>query len=71
MNAKQEKKTQKKTLILVIERLRRGNAFNIVGLNSRATTACVRVASLTCLKKDMCTVTQTKEITKHASRLSR
>lgn len=70
MNAKQEKKTQKK-LILVIERLRRGNAFNIVGLNSRATTACVRVASLKCLKKDMCTVTQTKEITKHASRLSR
>lgn len=70
MNAKQEKKNQKK-LILVIERLRRGNAFNIVGLNSRATTACVRVASLKCLKKDMCTVTQTKEITKHASRLSR
>lgn len=70
MNAKQEKKTQKK-LILVIERLRRGNACNIVGLNSRATTACVRVASLKCLKKDMCTVTQTKEITKHASRLSR
>lgn len=67
MNAKQEKKKQ----ILANERLRRGNAFNIVGLNSRATTACVRVASLKCLKKDMCTVTQTKEITKHASRLSR
>lgn len=67
MNAKQEKKNQKKTNSC----LRRGNAFNIVGLNSRATTACVRVASLKCLKKDMCTVTQTKEITKHASRLSR
>lgn len=66
MNAKQEKKNQKKT-----NSCQRGNAFNIVGLNSRATTACVRVASLKCLKKDMCTVTQTKEITKHASRLSR
>lgn len=68
MNAKQEKN---KKQILANECLRGGNAFNIVGLNSRATTVCVRVASLKCLKKGMCTVTQTKEITKHASRLSR